>query len=150
MASIADFERDFIAQLESMGVATARSNMERGEFSPNVVHLVSQWLGDKERESARRRSEEIEIARFASAAAERAAVAAERAASEAARTSTAAERQAGATERAAGAAERANTRATIAVIIAALSMIATLISIWVNHNDARRTGSLEEQIQSSV
>jgi hypothetical protein len=92
------------------------------------VHIL-EWLAVKDQDEKRRnessQAEQIEIARSASSAAERAAVAAERA-------STAAERQA-------VAAERANTRATIALVIAIVSIIATIIGMIITHLDTARS-----------
>ena len=128
-------ERAFIAELEKMGRTEARSRLDHGTISPAFAHITWAWLAEKEREDERRRdtfnSEQIEIARVAS-------LAAEAAAKEAARASAAAERQAAAAERQATAAERANRRATIALVIAIASMITTIVGIWITHSDVER------------
>jgi hypothetical protein len=127
-------EAQFIKRLESMGETEVRLKLPTGGWAPALEPIVTKWLGDKEREAARLRdvsqAEQIEIARSASLAAQRAADAAERA-------SAAAERQA-------TAAERANTRATIALTIAIVSIIATtvvaVIDMWITHTDAKKLG----------
>jgi len=125
MALTPDQEREWIAQLEGMGVTLVRSELERGKISPHRVHLTATWLSakDKEAEAGREasKSEQIELARRASEAADRAATAAELQAIEA---------------------RRANKRATIALVIAIISIIATAIgtavSIWLTHIDAHK------------
>jgi hypothetical protein len=91
------------------------------------VHAV-EWLAKKDQEEFRQtaalQAEQIEIARSASGAAERAAIAAERA-------SAAAERQA-------VAAERANARATVALLIASISIIARVVGVVIVHFDTIR------------
>jgi hypothetical protein len=104
--------------------------MMQSDGFPSHWHVhIGEWLAVKDQEERRRsdasQAEQIEIARSASAAAQRAATAAERA-------STAAERQA-------VAAERANTRANIALVIATISIIATVIGMVVTHLDAIRS-----------
>ena len=107
------------------GVALVRSELERGKISPHRVHLTATWLSakDKEAEAGREasKSEQIELARRASEAADRAATAAELQAIEA---------------------RRANKRATIALVIAIISIIATAIgtavSIWLTQIDAHK------------
>jgi hypothetical protein len=54
------------------------------------------------------------------------------------RACAAAERAASAAERQADAAESANKRATIALIIATISMAATIGGIWVTHKNIKR------------
>lgn len=135
-------EHEIGASWEKIGATQVRSDLDHGRLSPALFNLATRWLSEKERESERRReafnSEQIEIARTASLAAERAA--------------TAAELAAAAAERQAVAAERANTRATIALIIAMISIVATIImaaiGIWITHNDARKTEWPERQNQS--
>ena len=99
-------ERQFIAELEKQGETRVRDNLAHGHIAPAWGHVASTWLSEKERESERRReasnSEQIDLMRRASTAAERQAIAA----------------------------ERANTRATIALVIAILSMIVSAIGIW--------------------
>jgi hypothetical protein len=137
-----EHKHSFIAELEKMGVPEVKHRLDRGTISGPLVPIAFAWLAEKEREDERRRdafnSEQIEIAKAASLTAERAAAAAEAAAKEAARASAAAERQAAASERQATAAERANRRATIALMIAITSIITTMVSIWITHNDAGR------------
>jgi hypothetical protein len=115
-----------IARMEKLGEAQVRLLMSSGNWPPQLNPIAVDWLAKKDQEAGRLRgasqAEQMDIARAAKVAAERASAAAERAA-------TAAERQA-------LAAERANTRATIAIIIAAISIIATAISILVTHWDA--------------
>jgi hypothetical protein len=122
-------EPDISEHLESIGVPQVRLMLETDGLPSGLLRHQSsiiEWLASKDQEAERLReasqSEQIEIARSASRAAERAAIAAERA-------SAAAERQA-------TAAERANTRASIALVIATISIIATAIGIWVVHRDA--------------
>jgi hypothetical protein len=115
-----------IARLEEFGPNQIRTLMASGNLPSGWnVGFVTEWLATKDQEERRlsvsSQAEQIEIARAASAAAERAATAAERA-------SAAAERQA-------LAAERANTRATIALMIAIVSIIATIIGMIVVHLD---------------
>jgi hypothetical protein len=121
MALTPDQEREWIAQLEGMGVTLVRSELERGKISPHRVHLTATWLSakDKEAEAGREasKSEQIELARRASEAADRAATAAELQAIEA---------------------RRANKRATIALVIAIISIIGTAVSIWLTHIDAHK------------
>ena len=121
-------EHPFVADLEKMGRAEARFRLEHGTISPAVAPIAWAWLAEKEQEDARRRdafnSEQIEIAKTASLAAETAAKAAERQAI---------------------AAERANNRATIALVIAIASVITTMIGIWITHSDAGRTTWTENQ-----
>jgi hypothetical protein len=109
-----DQEREWIIQLVKMGPTQARSDMDHGRISPAYVSLTAEWLADREREAERRseasQSEQIELMRRASAAA----------------------------ERQARAAERANTRATVALVIAIVSMIVTVISILITHWDAHK------------
>lgn len=139
MALTPEQMRDFIADLERRGRTQVRHDLDHGGIAPAFVFIASNWLSEKEHEAERRseasRSEQLETAKRASAAAERAAAAAEKAASEAARAATAAERQA-------TAAERANKKATIALAIAIISMattaIVTVIGITVTHWDARK------------
>lgn len=117
-----------IARLESLGPKAVRDMLASGSFPTGWNVRIGEWLSIKDQEERRKSDasqvEQIEIARSASNAAERAAVAAERA-------SAAAERQA-------TAAERANTRATIALVIAIISIIATIIGIAITHLDVAR------------
>jgi hypothetical protein len=112
MSLNAEQERLFIADLEAQGKTQVRSNLDHGKISPGFVYLASQWLAEKEREEERQReasqSEQTELMKRASIAAERQALAA----------------------------ERANLKATIALVIAIASMITTIIGIWVTHWDA--------------
>ena len=109
-----DQERDIRASLEQMGLTNVREDLKQGRFPPAQIYLVSRWASDKEREENLRRetsiSEQMELMRRASSAAERQATAA----------------------------ERANTRATTALIIAIISMIVTIIGIWVTHLDVHK------------
>jgi hypothetical protein len=135
MALTPNQEREWISQLEAMGVPLVRSELEQGKISPHWIHLTATWLSAKDKEADARREAsnavQTELARRTSEAAERAA-------SEAERASAAAERSATATERQATAAERANTRATIALAVAIISVIATAVSIWITHIDAHK------------
>jgi hypothetical protein len=93
--------------------------------------LAIKWLEGKDQESERRReasqAEQIEIARSAKDAAWAAALAAERAAT---------------------AAEKANIRATIALVIAAISIAATIIGVWVVHRDSTHPASTSSHLPS--
>jgi hypothetical protein len=115
-------------RFEKLGPKQVRTIISNGGHPPDWIVRATEWLAIKDQEEGRlseaSQAEQIEIARTASAAAERAATAAERA-------STAAERQA-------VAAERANIRATIALAIAIASIIATVVSMVVVHFDAIR------------
>jgi hypothetical protein len=119
---------EFLAYLEELGEAQVRLLMLNDDLPLSLLHVTRKWLADKDLESERLEAastgKQIEIARSASEAAWTATRAAERA-------SSAAERQA-------VAAERANTRATIALAIAIISIIATIVGIWLVHQDARR------------
>jgi hypothetical protein len=122
-----------IERLEQLGPNQVQLLMSNGGLPTNWNVRIAEWLATKDQEERRliasSQSEQMDIARAASAAAERAAAAAERA-------SVAAERQA-------VAAERANTRATIALIIAVISIIATISGMIVVHFDALKpNGSL--------
>ena len=121
MALTPDQEREYLAQLEGMGVSLVRSEFERKQIPPHLIHLTGTWLSGKDREAEARReasnAEQMELAKRASEAAERATAAA---------------------ERQAAAAQRANTRATIALIIAIVSVVATAINIWIAHLDAHK------------
>jgi len=92
----------WIAQLEEIGVTEAKSLRDRGEISPDYVHLTSRWISEKEREAKIRaeavQSEQTELMK---------------------RNSAAAERQA-------KAAERANTRANVAILVAVVSLIVSI------------------------
>jgi hypothetical protein len=135
-------ERQFIQRLETLGVTEVRLKLPIGGWAPALEPIVTKWLADKEREAERSReasqAEQIEIARSASNAAERAAAAAERASAAAERQAAASQRQAEAADRQAEAADRANTRATIALAIAIISIIATVSGMAVVHLDAIR------------
>ena len=115
-----------IQRLEELGSNQVRLMMQSGALPTQWTNVAVDWLAQKDQEEIRRndasQSEQIEIARLASSAAERAAVAAERA-------SKAAERQA-------DAAERANKRANIALVIATISIMATIIGMIVSHIDS--------------
>jgi hypothetical protein len=121
-------EPEMIEYLEDEGEHKIRLYLASNRFTGQWLPIVTKWLAAKDQEAARLsaafKSEEIEVARAASAAAQRAADAAERA-------SAAAERQA-------TAAERANRTAVIALAIAIISIIATAIGIWVSHRDTTR------------
>jgi hypothetical protein len=112
MSLTTEQERLFIADLEAQGKTQVRSNFDHGKISPGFVYLASKWLAETEREEERRReaaqSEQTELMRRASVAA----------------------------ERQAHASEQANKRATIALVIAIASMIITIIGVWVTHWDA--------------
>jgi hypothetical protein len=125
MALPPDQEREWTAQLEGMGVQLVRSELERGKIPPHWVHLTATWLSSKDKEAEAQReasnSEQTELARRASEAADRAATAAELQPVEA---------------------RRANKRATIALAIAIVSIIATTVgtavSIWITHINAHK------------
>jgi hypothetical protein len=89
MALTPDQEREWIAQLECMGVQLVRSELERGQIAPHWVHSTATWLSAKDQEAEARRqasnAEQTELARRASEAAERAATAGELQAKEARR-----------------------------------------------------------------
>jgi hypothetical protein len=117
-----------IARLEQLGPQQVRLLVSSGGLPTGWNVRIAEWLAIKDQEAQRlaaiSQSEQTEIARSASNAAERAAAAAERA-------SVAAERQA-------VAAERANTRATAALVIAIISIIATVIGMVIVHLDTIR------------
>jgi hypothetical protein len=107
-------EKDWRAQLEQAGVSNMREEFNQGRIQSAYHNLTSRWLAEKEREENSRKDasivEQIELMRRASAAAERQAMAA----------------------------ERANTRATIALKIAIVSAIITIIGILVTHWDVHK------------
>lgn len=109
-----DQENQFIRDLEERGQEQVRSDLDHGKISPSVTYVASRWLAEREREAERRReasnSEQIELMRRASAAAE-----------------------AQATE-----ARRANTRATIALVMAIISIIVSAIGIWLPYWEAHK------------
>jgi septal ring factor EnvC (AmiA/AmiB activator) len=117
-----------IDRLEQLGPNQVRLLVSNGGLPTSWNVRIAEWLAIKDQEERRliasSQSEQMDIARAASAAAERAAAAAERA-------SVAAERKA-------VAAERANTRATIALAIAIISIIATVTGMIVVHFDTIR------------
>lgn len=104
-------ERAWIVRLEEIGETRVRSELDHGKISSAFIHLTSKWLSERERAAEHRKeasiSEQIELMRRASAAAERQAIAA----------------------------ERANRRATIALVIAIAAMIVTIIGIGITHWD---------------
>jgi cysteinyl-tRNA synthetase len=112
-------------RLEKLGPAQIRLLLSNGGWPNNLNIQAIEWLAEKDQESARLKdasqAEQAELAKEANAAASRAASAAERAAE--------------AAERQAIAAEKANTRATIALAIAIVSIIATVVGIWIVHWD---------------
>jgi hypothetical protein len=61
-----DQERLFIAELEKLGEAQVRSNLERGKISPAVEYVALAWLAEREREAKASQSEQIELTRRAS------------------------------------------------------------------------------------
>lgn len=107
MALTPDQERAYIAELERMGPSQVRSDLDHGRISPAIAHIASQWLAERERDAEHRQAEQTEIMRRASVAA----------------------------ERQAAAAEGADKKANIAIVISAVSIIATIIGIWVAHLD---------------
>jgi hypothetical protein len=121
MALTPDQEREYLAELDRMGVSLVRSEFERKQIPPHLLQLTGTWLSAKDREAEARRAasgtEQIELMRIASQAAERATAAAERQAT---------------------ASEKANTRATLALIIASISFVATVIGIWITHLDVHK------------
>jgi hypothetical protein len=96
----------YIADLEKQGVTQVRSDIEHGRISPQYVNLGSKWLSGKEREAERRneasRAEQTGLMR---------------------RTTEATERQA--TQ-----ARRANITAIIALVIAGVSLIVSIVGTW--------------------
>ncbi len=109
MALTPEQERLYIVELARMGETRVRSDLDRAKISAAYIHLATQWLSDKERETGRLReasqSEQMELMRRDSAASERQAIAT----------------------------ERANTRANFALCIAIISIIVSVIGIWVAH-----------------
>jgi hypothetical protein len=95
-------ERQLFDELELMGETQVRSNLDHGRLSPAAIFPASQWLADRERKREALQAEQMELMR---------------------RDSASAERQA-------RAAEQANTKATIAIVIAGLSMIVTVVGLW--------------------
>jgi phage terminase Nu1 subunit (DNA packaging protein) len=128
MALTPDQEREYLAELERMGVSLVRSDLEQGKIPPHWLNLTATWLSTKDREAEARRAassvEQMELMRTATEAAERA--------------SAAAERSAAAAEKQASASERANTRSTIAIIIAIISAVAAAFNIWMAYLDAHK------------
>ena len=113
----------FIERWESEGVDAVRLSLSADTWSHEVRKWAIAWIASKDQEARRAseasQSEQIEIARLASAAAIRAATAAERAAS--------------AAEVQAAAAQRANTIARAALIVAAISMAISIIAPLAEH-----------------
>jgi hypothetical protein len=109
-----DQEEQHRAGMEQAGVTNVREDLKQGRIPPAYRYSASRWLAEKEREENLRRdasiSEQMELMRRASSAAERQAIAA----------------------------ERANTRATIALVIAIISMAVTIAGIWTTHLDVNK------------
>ena len=113
--------------LEARGEVEVRRVLLEGRMLGPRAVVAQTWLREKEearRAEAERKSdasqaEQLEIARAASAAAERAAVAAEKAAA--------------AAELDAAEARKANTRATMALVIAAISATVAIIGMFLHH-----------------
>jgi hypothetical protein len=101
-----DFEAD--------GEETVRTNLALGRYQRQKAALAQEWLTARER--LRNSSAEAEQAALAKAQADAAS-----------RAATAAERSADIAERALSTAKAANTRATMALVIAAISIIATVV-----------------------
>lgn len=103
-----------IAAMANMGVAQLRTRIVAGQWPPHLIGTADRWLKQQDQESERvalaSQSEQIEISRLTKDAAIRA--------------SSAAERQA-------IAAEKANQRATIALALAAISIMMTIVSMFV-------------------
>jgi hypothetical protein len=95
-------EWEYFAGLDERGVTQVRFELEHGQIPPRFVHLASKWLSDKEREAKDRAEEQMEVMNVIPAAAERQATAA----------------------------EKANTRANIALLIAAVSLIVSIIGLF--------------------
>lgn len=76
--------QEFIRHLEKLGVEAVRIKLQSGAYGPDKLSVISQWLGESERQSslnaeARKEAssrEQIEIARSAKNAAWAAAIAA--------------------------------------------------------------------------
>jgi hypothetical protein len=99
---------------ETAGEETVRATLALGRYQRQKAALAQEWLRDRERSrKSSADAEHAELARTQADAASRAAVAAERSADIA--------------ERALSTANAANTRATIALAIAAISTIATIV-----------------------
>ena|ERR1700747_938282 len=98
-------ERQCIADLERKGETQVRDDLKHGRTSEPFHDIVRRWLSERERSREASHSEQMELNRRASSAA----------------------------ERQARAAESANKRATIAIIIAITSAIITAINIWVTY-----------------
>jgi len=74
MALTPEQEREFIDDLERLGVTQVRSDVDHGRVSPALVHTAVKWLSGKERETEERReasnSAQIDLMRRAADAAE--------------------------------------------------------------------------------
>jgi hypothetical protein len=108
-----------LTRFEEMGEDAVRILAYTQRFTTKNQRLAIKWLAQKDQESERRReasqAEQINIARSAKDAAWAASSVA---------------------ERAAAAAEKANIRATTALVIAAISIAATIIGVWIVHQDS--------------
>jgi len=107
-------EGAFAGELARMGKERVRYSLDHGTISPAYVHVAWEWLSREEAAEKRRleasNSEQTELMR-------RASVAAEVQAREA---------------------ERANKRATIALVIAIISIIVSAIGIWMPYWSAHK------------
>jgi hypothetical protein len=129
-----DDEAAILNELKQLGEAEVRHQLAAGLFPLSHYEPALRWIAELDRasaeESERRKdisqAEQAEIARSAKDAAWAAARAAERAAI---------------------AAEKANTRATIALIIAAISISATIIGIFIVHQDSTFKIDIGNQIR---
>jgi len=110
MALNPDQERAYIAELERMGPSQVRSDLDHGRISPAIAHIASQWLAERERDAEHRQAEQAEVMRRATIAA----------------------------ERQAAAVEGANKKANLAIVISVISIIATIVGIWIAHLDVLR------------
>ena len=95
-------EREYVAGLDEKGVVQVRFELEHGQIPPTLMHLASKWLSEKEREAKDRAEEQMEVMNVIPATAERQATAA----------------------------EQANTRANIALLIAVVSLIVSIFSLF--------------------
>lgn len=117
-----DGESEQRSQFEQLGSDEVRLLLNGNRFSAQNKRWAIRWLAERDQEEARRKdvsqAEQIEVARSAKDAAWAAAKAA---------------------ERAAAAAETANRRATIALALAAISILATIILGVLSHWDASKS-----------
>ena len=106
MALSPEQEREWTTKLKNMGVTQAKLLWNRGEISPAYRYITSTWIADEERQAEGRaqalQSEQMELMKRSSVAAERQAIAA----------------------------KRANARASFALFIAAVSLIVSIFALF--------------------